>query len=194
MPDFRQTSLIDQTASGDEARLESEQHLAGAAWAIARRGAIAEATEAEARLIEEAESVPDAVSAALIASIRLGGDPLGEAFARLRSPRRRRSLGAVYTPSAIVDSMVNWVAEHASPFGNATYPGRWSRSIGRDVTVSPVDPPRWTTEQFDKQCEKAKQQFCNQRLSESLGVYAETFDECLVNVNELLVNRCRAPT
>lgn len=54
--------------------------------------------------------------------------------------------------------------------------------------MSRVDPPRWTTEEFDKQREKAKQQFCNQRLSESLGVYAETFDECLANVNELLDN------
>lgn len=115
MPDFRQMLLIDQTDMGDAARLESEQQLAGAAWAIASRGAIAEATETEAQLIAEAEIVSDVDTAALIASIRLGNDPLGEAFARLRSPRQRRSLGAVYTPSAIVDAMVSWVAERANP-------------------------------------------------------------------------------
>ena len=115
MPDFRQMLLIDRTDTADEAHLESERQSAGAAWTIARRGAIAEASEAEAGLIEEAETVPDTVTAALTASIRLGDDPLGEAFARLRSPRQRRSLGAVYTPSAIVDAMVNWITESESP-------------------------------------------------------------------------------
>lgn len=52
--------------------------------------------------------------------------------------------------------------------------------------MSPVDPPRWTTGEFDEQRDQARQIFCNQRLNESLGVYAETFDECLAHVNELL--------
>lgn len=115
MPDFRQMLLIDQTDAAKVTRLESEKQLAGAAWAIARRGALAEATEAEARLIEEADIVSDADSAALIVSIRLGDDPLGEAFTRLRSPRQRRSLGAVYTPPAMVDAMVSWIAERGDP-------------------------------------------------------------------------------
>ena len=54
--------------------------------------------------------------------------------------------------------------------------------------MRPVDPPRWTTEEFDEQRERARQIFCNERLSESQGVYAETFDECVEYVNELLEN------
>ena len=42
--------------------------------------------------------------------IREGGDPLGDAFCRLRAPERRREAGAVYTPRRIVDAMVSWAA------------------------------------------------------------------------------------
>ena len=107
--------LIDQTDAGDGARLESEQQLAGAAWAIASSGAIAEVTETEAQLVTESEAVSGVDAAALIAAIRLGNDPLGEAFERLRSPGQRRTLGAVYTPPTIVEAMVRWVAESANP-------------------------------------------------------------------------------
>jgi predicted RNA methylase len=55
----------------------------------------------------------------LLAAIRdlieKGDDPLGEAFCRLRSPAARRSTGAIYTPSAIVLSMVRWAAAQESP-------------------------------------------------------------------------------
>ena len=52
--------------------------------------------------------------------------------------------------------------------------------------MSPVAPPHWTTKEFDEQREQARQKFCDQRLNESLEAYAETFDECLAYVNELL--------
>jgi len=48
-------------------------------------------------------------------AIRAGDDPLGEAFARLRSPAQRRPVGATYTPLRIVDEMVAWAATHALP-------------------------------------------------------------------------------
>lgn len=51
----------------------------------------------------------------LRAAVRRGEDPLGDAFTRLRSPAERRSSGAVYTPQAIVASMVAWLAEQGSP-------------------------------------------------------------------------------
>jgi len=38
--------------------------------------------------------------------IRTGGDPLGEAFCRIRTPQERRNQGATYTPPAIVDHML----------------------------------------------------------------------------------------
>ena len=115
MPEFRQMLLLDHTDTPEVAQLESEQQLVGAAWAIANRGAIADVTELEANLVEEADIVSDAAIAALISLIRLGHDPLGTAFARLRSSAQRRSLGAVYTPSTIVDVMVSWIAERESP-------------------------------------------------------------------------------
>jgi len=52
--------------------------------------------------------------------------------------------------------------------------------------VRPVEPPRWTTEEFNEQRDRAQRIFCNQRLNESLEAYTETFEECLAYVNELL--------
>lgn len=49
------------------------------------------------------------------AAIRDGGDPLGLAFLRLRSPETRRALGAVYTPAPIVEAMVEWAAAEPGP-------------------------------------------------------------------------------
>ena len=47
-------------------------------------------------------------------SIASGGDPLGEAFCRLRSAETRRRHGAVYTPPAVVDAVVEWALHHAA--------------------------------------------------------------------------------
>ena len=43
------------------------------------------------------------------------GDPLGEAFERLRPPAQRRRLGAVYTPNAIVAPMIDWLGRSSTP-------------------------------------------------------------------------------
>nr|WP_294529483.1 N-6 DNA methylase [uncultured Rhodopila sp.] len=51
----------------------------------------------------------------LLSAIRLGGDPLGDAFTALRSPAERRKEGAVYTPPAIVRSMLAWALDQATP-------------------------------------------------------------------------------
>lgn len=47
--------------------------------------------------------------------VRVGHDPLGDAFLSLRSPEKRRDLGAVYTPEFIVRSMMQWAASIATP-------------------------------------------------------------------------------
>lgn len=94
--------------------LSSERDLAAAAWAVARRGALAELSESETALVGALEPLRHGVdSDGLVASIQAGGDPLGEALMRLRSPDRRRSLGATYTPPEIVSSMVAWAAARA---------------------------------------------------------------------------------
>jgi hypothetical protein len=51
--------------------------------------------------------------AASRAEIQAGGDPLGNAFARLRPSRDRRALGATYTPPLIVSAMLAWAAREA---------------------------------------------------------------------------------
>jgi SAM-dependent methyltransferase len=52
---------------------------------------------------------------ALRAEIGAGGDPLGEAFARIRAAKLRRALGATYTPREIVQAMLAWSARQSGP-------------------------------------------------------------------------------
>ncbi len=60
--------------------------------------AAARATEpTDPLIIEEARTL-----------IRSGADPLGDAFCAIRSPLQRRSTGAYYTPTQIVDPMIEW--------------------------------------------------------------------------------------
>lgn len=47
--------------------------------------------------------------------IRLGSDPLGECFTALRSAKSRRAAGAIYTPDAILEPMVDWLRTQGSP-------------------------------------------------------------------------------
>lgn len=48
-------------------------------------------------------------------AIARGADPLGEAFSSIRSANARRASGAVYTPAAIVHSMMTWLASQGTP-------------------------------------------------------------------------------
>jgi methylase of polypeptide subunit release factors len=82
--------------------------------------AAAPADEAElaalARAVADARARPggdDAVEA-VRAAIRAGGDPLGEAFARIRPAAARRAAGATYTPAAIVRAMTGWAEAAAA--------------------------------------------------------------------------------
>ncbi len=54
-------------------------------------------------------------AAALRRLIADGADPLGEAFIGIRNADARRELGAVYTPLAIVNGMMRWLARQGSP-------------------------------------------------------------------------------
>lgn len=77
-------------------------------------------TEAELRAIARALARGSASArvggapvelASLEEKIKTGADPLGDAFCEIRSPDVRRSSGATYTPSAIVQAMVAWAGE-----------------------------------------------------------------------------------
>lgn len=60
-------------------------------------------------------------------AIRAGHDPLGVDFIRLRSQDVRREQGAVYTPTAIVEAMIEWAAaEPGAPPARVVDPGTGS--------------------------------------------------------------------
>jgi adenine-specific DNA-methyltransferase len=72
--------------------------------------------------IRRVDDLPDCVAEHLRREIGRGHDPLGDAFAVLRTQTERRHLGATYTPLAIVEAMVNWAASFQS--GSAAGPER----------------------------------------------------------------------
>ena len=58
--------------------------------------------------------------------IHRGEDPLGEWFCQLRSPAVRRSSGATYTPTTIIDAMISWSQRTDSPVERVVDPGSGS--------------------------------------------------------------------
>lgn len=68
-------------------------------------------TEAERSLVSGATTepaVPEGGLESIRKAIRSGEDPLGSMLCAIRSPESRRSIGAFYTPPAIVEPMVAW--------------------------------------------------------------------------------------
>jgi hypothetical protein len=59
--------------------------------------------------------LPPALVETTRCSIIKGLDPLGDAFALVRTASARRSAGAIYTPAPIVKSMMIWLASQGSP-------------------------------------------------------------------------------
>ena len=94
----------------------SEPELAGAAAALASRDA--PPTRLECALAREAPAPPPELLSNLRRDIACGGDPLGEAFCRLRTPEARRGHGAVYTPAPIVEAMIRWAVGASAGVGD----------------------------------------------------------------------------
>lgn len=69
-------------------------------WSDAELALAGRAARVTSRLIESFKS-----------RIAAGDDPLGEAFCGLRPAAERRTLGATYTPAALVQSMLEWSAQ-----------------------------------------------------------------------------------
>jgi adenine-specific DNA-methyltransferase len=68
----------------------------------------------EKRLVTTASSAaapPRPVVSVARSQLRAGADPLGDAFCLIRSGRDRRDAGAVYTPSLMVEPMVEWAMQ-----------------------------------------------------------------------------------
>jgi hypothetical protein len=91
---------------------ETEPALIAAALALIGRGAALSPVEQAVAAGVAPEPIGPAL-AALRADIETGGDPLGQSFARIRSAKTRRALGATYTPRALVDAMLAWSAREA---------------------------------------------------------------------------------
>ncbi|HEY6329098.1 MAG TPA: N-6 DNA methylase [Blastocatellia bacterium] len=70
----------------------------------------------EAALASAAKICPSRKTLAKLRELILSGaDPLGEAFCTIRSSDIRRESGAIYTPHAIVETMVSWADGRGSP-------------------------------------------------------------------------------
>lgn len=146
MSDFKQMKLVDHDDPFDvTARLESEQELAGLAWAVARNGSLADLSASEIELVEMASKASDSIIGDFVEAIQKGGDPLGDAFVRMRSARQRRPLGAVYTPPEIVNAMVGWISSRERPtriVDPGSGSGRFALKAGRtfpDVSLVAVE-------------------------------------------------------
>lgn len=69
----------------------------------------------ERSLIQDLPKVPSHQVERFRERIEAGGDPLGEEFCTIRSATERRNLGATFTPSTIVNSMIRWARKRANP-------------------------------------------------------------------------------
>jgi type I restriction-modification system DNA methylase subunit len=92
-----------------ELRLETESDVVTAAVALGALRLPA-FSSAEMALARQAGDLPARTVEYLKREIDRKSDPLGDAFAVLRTPAERRERGATYTPCAIVEAMVNWAA------------------------------------------------------------------------------------
>lgn len=93
--------------------LRTEQDLVSVCHALI--GDDSGLSAAERRLVKGVEAVDNKAVQALRRQIARGADPLGEAFASIRSADDRRAAGAVYTPQPIVDAMMAWLATQGTP-------------------------------------------------------------------------------
>jgi adenine-specific DNA-methyltransferase len=79
---------------------------------IRTEGDLVRIAEALVRRSKRARGVDADVLRGVVREIEVGGDPLGDALGRVRSPVERRASGAVYTPPAIIRAMTDWAARH----------------------------------------------------------------------------------
>lgn len=90
-----------------------ENELAGLAAAFIRNLDVI--TSSESALVKHARAPTKAQIASVMHHTKCGTDILGEMFCTLRSPEMRRIAGATYTPSPIVDAMIQWAKDNQPP-------------------------------------------------------------------------------
>jgi len=94
--------------------LTTEESLVAAAVGLGAAD-VAGFSAAEEVLVRSATLLNNKVILTLRRQIRLGEDPLGDAFTRIRSPDTRRESGATYTPNGIVRAMAAWASKQPKP-------------------------------------------------------------------------------
>ena len=117
--------------------LATEADLIAAAASLA--GGHSGLSAAEHRLVRNVPKVGESIVAPLRDEIAGGGDPLGEAFCRIRPPSARRTQGATYTPADIVDAMISWSAAEDVQPARIVDPGAGS---GRFLAAAAARFPR----------------------------------------------------
>lgn len=96
-----------------QSRIPDEETLA--AFAFALGAATVGPLSASERALATTTATDPAIVSALRQEIEAGQDPLGEAFALIRSAEVRRKLGAIYTPLPIVKAMIAWAETIGQP-------------------------------------------------------------------------------
>jgi adenine-specific DNA-methyltransferase len=99
-----------------------ESDLVGAALALGAR-TVRGWSPQEEKLAAMTVPLARDLSARLLHRIQNGADPLGQAFSRLRSPEERRALGATFTPSIVVSSMLRWAKARGIELARIVEPG-----------------------------------------------------------------------
>lgn len=100
----------------------TERHLAAVAMALGATR-VAGWSAAEDALTRALPRVRREILRRFRRRIEQGGDPLGEAFCRIRAPEIRRHHGATYTPKPIVGAMLKWASARAPRPSRIVDPG-----------------------------------------------------------------------
>ena len=108
-----QTNLFDDN-NPESLDMQTERELIGVCLALIDRQD--ELSAPEQMLVKTASLNAIKVSEldVLRKAIMAGADPLGDAFALIRSASDRRATGAVYTPHLIVQSMMSWLVDQGA--------------------------------------------------------------------------------
>lgn len=80
----------------------------------------------ERALVTSAPRIDSGAFGKVRRAILAGGDPLGDTFCKVRSAAARRSLGAIYTPAEIIDSMIGWGQDECPEPARIVDPGAGS--------------------------------------------------------------------
>jgi hypothetical protein len=95
--------------------IQTENDLIAVAAALVGPSAVLSQGEKALKRTVSRRAIEPAFLCTIRDDILAGNDPLGNAFAAIRSAFERRAAGAVYTPTPIVHSMMTWLTSQGTP-------------------------------------------------------------------------------